>query len=141
MGRAGVRMSVVGYTPACIQLDPHVWQTRLVKNSTSYLPLFGLFGSELRHHDDWHGAACASQVDGRAQHFARDGYAAFDCFVAAVGRQKLEDRQQPPTMECRQPDKARTEVRPVIIQVSIKEQRRKQRDHCYRPSKMRQLCL
>src|SRR5437899_2637496 len=116
MGRAGVRMSIVGYTPAGIQLYPHVRETWLVKNSTSYLTLFVLFGNELRHDNDRHGAACACQVDGRAQHFARDGYAAFDCFVAAVRRQKLEDRRQPPTIECRQPDKARTKVRPVIIQ-------------------------
>src|SRR2546423_5335187 len=101
MGRASVRMSVVGYTPACIQLNPHIWQTRLVKNSTSYLTLFVLFGNELRHNDDRQGAAGARQVDGRAQHFARDGYAAFDCFVTAVGRQELEDRRQSPALNCR----------------------------------------
>src|SRR5438067_299266 len=122
MGRAGVRMSIIGNTPARIQLNPNVWQTRLVKNSTSYLPLFVLFGNELRHNDDRYGAACARQVDGRAQHFAGDEYAALDCFVTAVRRQKLEDRHQPPTMDCRQPDEAATEVRPIIIQVSIKQQ-------------------
>src|SRR5439155_23958993 len=117
-----VRMTVAGYRPACVEWDPHVCQTRLVKDSTSYLSLFGLFGNELRHNDDRHGAACAREVDGRAQHLARDGYAAFDCFVTAVRRQKLEDRRQPPTMDCRQRDKAGTEMRPIIIQVSIKEQ-------------------
>src|SRR5256885_16195613 len=101
MSSAGVRMSIVEHTPAGVQLNPHIRQTRLVKNSTPYLPLFGLFGSELRHNDDRQGAACARQADGTAQHFARDEYAASDCFASPVGHQKLDDRRQPPTIASR----------------------------------------
>jgi len=82
-----------------------------------------LFRSELQNDDEGHSSPRARQINGRAQHFAGNGYSAFNRVLAAIGQEELGNPRQSPAGFRGQPNESWSEVRPIVIEVSVEDRR------------------
>ena len=135
----GRRMPVTRNTPAPVEIDPHDRDVRTVEHSLSDRPLGRFFRHELRHHDERRGATRTRKTTGLSQYLPRDRNAALDGLLSAVAHEKPQDVEETPAFGGRQPHEALSEMRPIVVQVSVEERWREHGHDCNWVTKAREL--
>jgi len=137
--RARVGCRSPSQRPATNHFDQDVRYTRIVENAATQL-CSGWASCQTAGTTRARRPVRSCQFAGCTKHLSRYGYTASTVVSARYVRALPRDERR----ECcsgRQPDKTRTKVRSILIEVPPEECRHKQRHYGHRPAKMRQFCL